>query len=115
MPRWISKSLRRKIYDRDGMTCAYCKETCMPSTVDGLNLAQYKEYQRAFMPRFATLDHIVARSNGGALTCVMNLVTVCCACNASKKNLDLKVWCDETGRDYTAIKREIVRRVAKQI
>lgn len=115
MPRWISKKLRRDIHDRDGMICTYCKETCMPSTVKGLNLAQYKEYQKAFMPRFATLDHIVARNNGGALVCPSNLVTVCCACNASKKDTDLKVWCKVTGKNYRAIKRRIERRIAKPI
>lgn len=125
--RWISRTARQKIYDRDNMICVYCLKKCMPGTVAGFTRAQQRAYQKAFMPDFATLDHIVARESvkiaygahsdmyAKLLTDPQNLVTVCCACNSSKKDTDLKTWCKATNRNYDAIVKRIKRRIAKAI
>lgn len=54
------------VYLRDGLACAYCGQ----SVEDGVSL---------------TLDHLVARSAGGAHR-VDNLVTACRRCNSVRKD-----------------------------
>lgn len=64
--KWITREKRLAIYLRDGMCCAYCGSVLE----DGIIL---------------TLDHIVARSNGGS-NHESNLVTCCSKCNSSRGN-----------------------------
>lgn len=58
--RW--KRLRLQVLARDGYTCAYC----------GNDATQ--------------VDHVVARSVGGEMYSMDNLVACCAACNVSKGN-----------------------------
>ena len=61
---------RRNIYIRDGFSCQYCSTPLL-----------YND---------ATLDHVVPRCRGGALSWE-NIVTCCKECNNKKGHLDLKV------------------------
>lgn len=56
---------RLKIYERDQMSCRYCRRNLTPETV--------------------TLDHLVPVSKGGGHE-YENIVTACCPCNSSKNN-----------------------------
>jgi 5-methylcytosine-specific restriction endonuclease McrA len=62
-------------FERQKRRCAYCGITmtmCPPNRFDS---------------RRATLDHLVARSKGGADT-LRNTVAACLACNTSKGDMD---------------------------
>jgi 5-methylcytosine-specific restriction endonuclease McrA len=61
--------LKAEIKQRFGGACAYC----------------------GCVPRFLTLDHVVARSKGG-LDVRSNLVAVCQRCNKSKGSRPLWEW-----------------------
>ena len=65
---------REAIYRRDRFRCAYC----------GRDLASD--------PSDASIDHIIARHNGGDVTAIANLVTACRRCNSSKNCKDLDHW-----------------------
>jgi hypothetical protein len=72
--RWISYERRHAIYLRDGYTCQYC----------GADLLDINPFYR-------TLDHVVARREGGASE-PANLVTACRSCNCSKQAKPLNEW-----------------------
>ena len=69
MSKWISKSRRLAIYDKSGYRCHYCG-TCL--TYDT-----------------ATIDHIIARENGGQNN-DENLVMACRSCNSRKNKKTLE-------------------------
>jgi 5-methylcytosine-specific restriction endonuclease McrA len=71
---WLAAHLERQ----EGR-CAYCAVTLLIRPVK----------QRD--PRRATLDHVVARSKGGADT-LRNTVAACDACNTSKGNMDADLF-----------------------
>lgn len=61
-------TLRQRVLDRDGWTCAYCGKTLTGSD--------------------ATVDHITAKDNGGE-DAEWNLAAACLACNGRKSNKTL--------------------------
>ena len=65
---WIRPVSRLAIYLRDGFRCLYC---C--ADLHGAD------------PRDVTLDHLIARVDGGGNTAA-NLVTACRTCNSSRQD-----------------------------
>ena len=65
--KWISKTRRRKIYERDGWRCVWC-------------LVRVCDVSDCMLCAGATLDHIVPRSEGGSHA-TNNLITCCMGCN----------------------------------
>lgn len=65
----MTKTLRFKVFHRDGFTCQYCGQK--PPDV------------------ILEADHIVAKSKGGT-EIIDNLITACFDCNRGKSNKDLK-------------------------
>lgn len=120
---WITNSARQAIYDRDKMTCAYCGKRCKAASVKGMTTREQADYMRQHAKDFATLDHIIPRATLALvygsesflnmLVNPRNLVTVCNGCNSSKKNTDLKTWCNRKGYSYRNVMRRIARRVNK--
>ena len=107
---WISKKARYAIYARDNYECCYCGKRCFTG-------------KGVYIKDLATLDHIVARVEiakgcetdkefNAACRDAKNLVCVCMACNASKQETPLNIWCAIKGFDYNAIMAEIKRRIA---
>jgi hypothetical protein len=67
--RIATKSLRTKVFKRDGAKCAYCGDTSGPFE----------------------LDHILPYSRGGK-TSLVNLTVSCAPCNRSKGDKTLEEW-----------------------
>jgi hypothetical protein len=61
--QWIRTSTRRRVYERDGWRCVWCKA----------DLQFINPFDR-------TLDHVLPRSKGGSNK-THNLVTCCRSCN----------------------------------
>ena len=111
-----SDALKRKVYDRDGYRCRYCKMHVFtrnkgsrillliqefPELTPGLHLVNGSlhgsgknggiknvDYAK-FLWSLAAPDHVVPRSHGGQ-TDLDNLVTSCSGCNYSKMDLTLE-------------------------
>jgi 5-methylcytosine-specific restriction endonuclease McrA len=73
--KWITPERRRGIYARDEHTCLYCETHA--DELKGTNIL--------------TLDHVLARHNGGSNTSD-NLVTSCKSCNSSKADRSMRVF-----------------------
>lgn len=71
--KWITKERRAAIYNRDESTCLYCGKH--EDELSGTNIL--------------TLDHVVARHNGGS-NASDNLVTACKSCNSSKTDRSMR-------------------------
>lgn len=95
------------------MICCYCGKHCV------------KYIDRVNQTDFATLDHIVPQAEifeaykdqgykavKEAIQDIHNLVLVCNACNSSKQETPLYVWCIAKAFDYGTIIAEIARRIA---
>lgn len=74
--KWIRPEKRKAIYARDNNCCVYC----------GCDLTG----------QVATLDHVVARENGGTND-PSNLVTSCMHCNCSKQDQRVSRFIDAAG------------------
>ena len=111
-----TNALKRKVYERDGYQCRYCKMHVFtrkkgsrilhliqefPALTPGLHLVNGSlrgsgknggikngDYAK-FLWSFAAPDHVVPRSHGGQ-TDLDNLVTSCSGCNYSKMDLTLE-------------------------
>ena len=111
----VSQSLAKKVYERDGHICRYCKMPvftrfkgspihqlieAFPELTPGLTLVNGSlhgsgnsggiknvDYAK-FLWSLAAPDHVVPRSHGGQ-TDLGNLVTSCSGCNYSKMDLTL--------------------------
>jgi len=59
------------------LCCAYCPKTNLIIELDGMRVSNDSK---------ATIDHIVAISNGGALFDYKNLCVACGTCNSKKSN-----------------------------
>lgn len=70
---WLPYEKRLRIYNRDGFRCRYCRCTV------------FEDKSVYVSPRAATLDHVLARSEGGDNS-MRNLVTSCRSCNMLKGN-----------------------------
>jgi 5-methylcytosine-specific restriction endonuclease McrA len=70
---------RAKLYERDGWRCYLC----------GVKVRPYDRSKPAD-PRMATIDHVLAMSNGGGHTWD-NVRTCCFRCNVSKGTIDTAV------------------------
>jgi 5-methylcytosine-specific restriction endonuclease McrA len=88
--RWIRADKRLAIYLRDGMRCLYCL-----ADLHGAD------------PRDVTLDHLVARSDGGSNR-ESNLCTACRQCNSTRQDTPLSQF---AGRATRAHIRRNARRV----
>jgi hypothetical protein len=76
--KWISKTRRRKIYDRDGWKCVWCNSMV---GIDTYTIDEWHGDQHVVTEvKLATLDHVVARSAGGS-NATNNLITCCMRCN----------------------------------
>ena len=87
---WITKERREGIYSRDSHTCVYCG--CEASDSNPL-----------------TLDHVVARENGGG-NVSENLVTSCRSCNSSKQDRSMRSFYQALrarGIDTDAVSRRV--------
>jgi 5-methylcytosine-specific restriction endonuclease McrA len=71
--KWLRKSTRRRIYERDGHQCVWCCEKVTPKGCP-------EDYM---MGCAATIDHVVPRSKGGT-NFPSNLITSCNACNSKR-------------------------------
>jgi len=120
---WISKAGRATIYNRDEMVCCYCGKTCKAASVQGMTRSEQAAHMKANYADIVTLDHIVSQKELAAASTddadfnakrrdPKNLVTVCNACNSSKKATPLYVWCAQKNLDYGVIIAEIARRIA---
>lgn len=74
----IKRSVRKKVYDRDGWRCWYC----------GKDLTQFTTSHNANAP---TLDHIIPKALYPD-NCQDNLRTCCKSCNVEKADLDLEEY-----------------------
>ncbi len=90
---WITKNRKYALLDRDNCTCQYCGSI----VVKGANLLN------GFTPKqVASLDHIIARNNGGDNS-NENLITCCMSCNSAKKDTELTVFVKDEEKVYTII------------
>lgn len=114
---------RLDIYARDNMECCYCGKECKPATLPGFTREAQVEYMRANYADFCTLDHITSQwaiaqvtdsavDFKKAIRDPKNLVTVCNACNSSKKHTELYIWAVNRGLDYSAIMARIAHRTS---
>lgn len=87
--RWIRADKRLAIYLRDGMRCIYCM-----ADLHGVD------------PRDITLDHLVAKSDGGGNK-ESNLVTACRHCNCSRADKPLNRFAGAETRAH--IRRNVKR------
>ena len=98
---WIRKEKRLAIYLRDGLACAYCRD----SVESGAEL---------------TLDHVIPHSHGGK-NGADNLVTACRKCNSSRGNRSVEDFADavsaylNTGDTSDDIQLRIMYAVEKPI
>lgn len=111
---WLPRKLRKAIYNRDAMRCAYCGKECKPATIAGMTRAEQIEHMRAHYADIVTIDHIVSRyelsqSCGDTneyqtkITDPSSLITVCNGCNSSKRHTTLPLWAEKKGFNYQAI------------
>lgn len=94
--KWIRRSTRWAIYERDSFRCAYCGKV-------GGKLS---------------LDHVHPVEAGGAKGDPANLVTCCYSCNSAKQGKPKRAWfarLRERGIDTDAVRRELARRIARPI
>jgi len=123
---WIKRKTRLAIYARDNMQCCYCGKTCKPGSVKGMSLTEQHAYMKENYQDFATLDHIVSQWEIAQtvksdvdfrhrLIDPQNLVTVCNACNSSKRHTELYIWASNKGLDYAAILVRISERIKKAL
>jgi len=75
------KALRHAVYMRDSYTCVYCGKV-------GAQL---------------TIDHIIARANGGDIYDPCNMVTCCASCNSKKGAKSLVDFIEYAGLSYTTL------------
>jgi hypothetical protein len=61
------------------------------------------------------LDHVIARSEGGALTDPKNLVACCARCNSRKQAQGLQAFCYIAGLSFRATKQEISKRTSRKV
>lgn len=117
---WITKSQRRKIYQRDNYTCCYCGQQCVSTF--GVSQDENIKLMRENAQWIATLDHIVSQwelaqsSESDAhfrreIRNPRNLVCVCNGCNSRKKHHTLYVFAHRMGFDYAAILSRISERI----
>jgi 5-methylcytosine-specific restriction endonuclease McrA len=117
---WISKGQRKEIYHRDNLECCYCGKKCIIAS--GMSKEEQKQFQLDSHDRLATLDHVISRWEI-AQSCESdaefrreiknpkNLVTVCGACNSSKKHTPLYIWVSKKRLDYGTIVARIAERI----
>lgn len=94
---WIAKSTRFAIYNRDGFRCVYCNAPVKIGT--------------------ATLDHVVARENGGSNR-ADNLLTSCKDCNEHKGTKTIRqffAWLRSVGVVTEGMSVEIRRQLKKEL
>ena len=96
---WIRKDLRYAIYHRDNFCCVYCSR-------DLRNIDR----------KFRTLDHVVARENGGCNS-AHNLVTCCVWCNSSKQDTPLHQFIDDhsAAQVIIQINKPVDRAIGKRL
>lgn len=89
--RWIRVEKRLAIYLRDRFTCIYC----------------LKDLHGAD-PSDVTLDHVVAKSDGGSNS-EANLVTACRACNCARQDKPLARFAGREARKQ--VRRNTARKL----
>lgn len=94
--KWIRPEKRLAIYIRDGFKCAYC-------ACDLRDVA----------PAQITLDHIVARANGGS-NAEGNLVTTCLGCNSRKQDKTIEEFLGCT-LHATRVRKQACRRLNMEL
>lgn len=112
---WIKRSTRKAIYQRDNHTCVYCEQTVLIAA--GMSREEQIRFMRENADKIATLDHVIsqwtlAQTAEYSIKDPRNLVTTCNACNSSKKNTPLDVWCNQRGFNVQAIQERIAQRLA---
>ena len=77
---WIGKLRRAAVYCRDGEQCLACGASRGPC-------------ESCWLPSCyrLTLDHVIPRALSGSNT-PHNLITMCCACNASRGSAPIAEW-----------------------
>jgi len=93
---WIYRPTRLKIYERDGWRCVWCR--CL--------VASGPAIREGRPGRLATLDHLVARSEGGGNQ-PSNLVTACLECNSERGGKHLEDWLEELDEGSALIRRRL--------
>jgi predicted transcriptional regulator len=85
-----------EIKERDGRKCVYCNR----------NL---RENLKTPEDDLLTFDHIIPFSKGGKTT-IKNIVLACWKCNKTKRNLDVKIFCNKMRFKVP----ELVKRLLKE-
>jgi 5-methylcytosine-specific restriction endonuclease McrA len=85
--KWIRPEKRLAIYLRDGFECIYCTKDLMVTK-----------------PNEITLDHVVARNNGGGNE-TTNLVTACNNCNSSRQDTLVEKYASKEALERIEVKR----------
>lgn len=80
--KWISRATRHRIYVRDNHRCVWCGRDIIRGN------AQSPERDR-----IATLDHVIARADGGTNS-PQNLVTACARCNRIRQGYHVAGFLD---------------------
>lgn len=82
----VTERVRAEVYDRDGMTCRYCRRAVHPAC--GLGHGPL-----SLCDLCASLDHVLPRSRGGTDQ-PDDLVTACWRCNDDKAARTPEEWAD---------------------
>lgn len=94
--KWITKSRRRRIYERDGYQCVWCSVPVVCEPGAGA--------------RTATLDHLLCRDAGGTND-THNLVTACMRCNRERGSLPVADFAARLYRETDERPASILARV----
>ena len=93
--KWIRRSTRCAIYNRDNHQCLFCGEA----------------------DAALTLDHVVARELGGRDS-ADNLVTACLSCNSAKQAKTMRAWLRylrEAGQCTAGLSQRVRRQLGKAL
>lgn len=86
------QAIMRQLASETGWTCHYCGRPLVEAGQE-----HWESYQSSDLLKFPTLDHKIARSNGG-LNRPENLVLCCRVCNIGKgRRFTYKEWKEMTG------------------
>lgn len=106
--KWITQKRRLAVHLRDRCRCLFCNRRVYVRQVS--TTADLKDVPA----RYATLDHLNPRANGGSHR-ARNLVTACRSCNSARGCRRWLQFADKPARDRINLhRRRKMRRFTKQ-
>ena len=103
----ITKKTLRKVWDRDGVNCTYCKKFTNPHLPPNhTNLTTYDH----IIP-IASLNYKVHLFNPNG---ILNIVLACYSCNSSKNKSDVLIWCKKSKIEIPKIIIELLNKQKEQ-